>query len=155
MNSVYTSFVPKYLGTWSHYRNTTGEFRVAQIPPSLCTHIVYSFFGLDQDTNTAVSLDPWLDYSSEDGGGGGLGILNSIGIITFGIDYNSIDHPCILDMIRKTVALREQSENLKITLAIGGWNEGSIFMKNIIQPVKLHSYYWYITCRFFKVFKYG
>lgn len=29
-------------------------------------------------------------------------------------------------MLRKTVALRNQNPSLKVTLAIGGWNEGSV-----------------------------
>ncbi|XP_035704041.1 probable chitinase 2 isoform X3 [Folsomia candida] len=91
-----------YWGTWSHYRPPIGNFSVDKIPPTLCTNIVYSFFGLDNNTNTIKSLDPWLDYSSADHPDGGL------------------------DMLRKTVALRNQNPSLKVTLAIGGWNEGSV-----------------------------
>lgn len=46
-----------YLSGWSKYRPNDGEFRVDKIDPFLCTHIVYTFAGLDINGNI-VSLDP-------------------------------------------------------------------------------------------------
>ena len=50
-----------YWGTWANYRPNDGKFTPESIDPSLCTHLIYSFVGLDADTNTIKSLDPWMD----------------------------------------------------------------------------------------------
>ena len=31
------------------------------VDPTLCTHLIYSFVGLDTDNWTIKSLDPWMD----------------------------------------------------------------------------------------------
>ena len=46
-----------YYGAWSVYRPPPANFGVANIDPFSCTHLIYSFAGLDQDTLTIVSLD--------------------------------------------------------------------------------------------------
>ena len=46
-----------YYGAWSVYRPTPANFGVANIDPFSCTHLIYSFAGLDQDSLTIVSLD--------------------------------------------------------------------------------------------------
>ena len=43
--------------------------KVEDIDPLLCTHLVYSFAGLDERTNKMVPLDPSRDLPD----GGGLG----------------------------------------------------------------------------------
>ncbi|CAL8099114.1 unnamed protein product [Orchesella dallaii] len=101
-----------YWGTWSHYRLGAGQFRVENIDPNLCTHLVYSFFLLEEATSKVTYADAWLDLPSTYPGGG-------------------------LDNIRKTIALRQGNRNLKITMAIGGWNEGSIKYSNMAaDPAK-------------------
>lgn len=46
-----------YLSSWSKFRPGDGAFHVDKIDPFLCTHIVYTFAGLDINGNI-VSLDP-------------------------------------------------------------------------------------------------
>ena len=46
-----------YYGAWSVYRPAPANFGVANIDPFSCTHLIYSFAGLDQDNLTIVSLD--------------------------------------------------------------------------------------------------
>ena len=53
-----------YWGTWANYRPNGGKFTPESIDASLCTHLIYSFVGLDSDTNTIKSLDPWMDLVS-------------------------------------------------------------------------------------------
>jgi len=86
-----------YWGTWANYRPEAGKFTPEDVDPSLCTHLIYSFAGLEQANWTMKSLDPWMDL--EDGGA--------------------------LRGFRKTTALKYSHPHLKVTLAIGGWNEGS------------------------------
>ena len=86
-----------YWGTWAYWRPGAGKFETSNIDGNLCTHLIYSFAGLDDTTWTIKSLDTWLDL--EDGGG--------------------------LNGYQKAVALRTEYPHLKIMIAIGGWNEGS------------------------------
>ena len=46
-----------YYGAWSVYRPAPANFGVGNIDPFSCTHLIYSFAGLDQDSLTIVSLD--------------------------------------------------------------------------------------------------
>ena len=84
-----------YWGTWANYRPNNGKFTPEDIDPSLCTNLIYSFAGLDSETSTIKSLDPWMDL--DDG----------------------------LQGFKKATDLKYAYPKLKVTLAIGGWNEGS------------------------------
>ena len=50
-----------YWGTWANYRPKLGQFKPENIEPDLCTHLIYSFAGLDDETWAIKSLDPWMD----------------------------------------------------------------------------------------------
>ena len=50
-----------YWGTWANYRPAVGKFTPENIDPTLCTHLIYSFAGLDSFNWTMKSLDPWMD----------------------------------------------------------------------------------------------
>jgi len=100
--SSHNSKVVCYWGTWSNYRPNAGKFTPENINPKLCTHIIYSFAGLEGSSNSEnpwsiKSLDPWMDLEDE---------------------YR-------LAGFRKVTDLKYVNPKLKITLAIGGWNEGS------------------------------
>lgn len=116
-----TSFYPKvqksksnksvvcYISSWASYRPGRGSFSINNLNPDLCTHVVYSFAGLDVDHDTIKALDPWQDLE-DNGGKGGYKKLTSY----------KVSHP-----------------HLKVLLAIGGWNEGSINFSNLAaDPVK-------------------
>jgi len=45
-----------YLSGWAKYRPLEGSYVVDKLDPFLCTHIVYTFAGLDENGNI-VSLD--------------------------------------------------------------------------------------------------
>ncbi|CAH0715007.1 unnamed protein product, partial [Brenthis ino] len=85
-----------YYGTWATYRSGLGKFDVADINIDLCTHIIYTFAGIDSQGNV-ISLDPYLDLPDNSG----------------------------KDNFRKFTSLKHQNPNLKTILAVGGWNEGS------------------------------
>lgn len=86
-----------YWGTWANYRPSVGKFTPDLIDPTLCTHLIYSFAGLDSFNWTMKSLDPWMDLEDDYGLAG----------------------------FRKATDLKKTHPHLKVTLAIGGWNEGS------------------------------
>ena len=85
-----------YYGSWAVYRPGAGKFDVENIDPTICTHIVYGFTGLNYD-NTMVTLDSWNDLYDN----WGKGAMN------------------------RFVALKDKNPSLKVMVAIGGWNEGS------------------------------
>ncbi|XP_035786938.1 probable endochitinase [Anopheles albimanus] len=64
ISSLYaaTDRVVCYFGSWATYRTGNGKFEVENIDPTLCTHIVYTFVGLDTKGNVKI-LDSWLDIS--------------------------------------------------------------------------------------------
>ncbi|CAH0599782.1 unnamed protein product [Chrysodeixis includens] len=86
-----------YVATWAVYRPDPGKFSLEDLEPGLCTHLVYSFAGLNETSNTIKSLDPWQDLET---------------------DYGKAGY-------KRLVALKNKYPHLKVTLAIGGWNEGS------------------------------
>lgn len=86
-----------YWGTWANYRPKAGKFTPEDIDPSLCTNLIYSFVGLDSETNAVKSLDPWMDLEENYALGG----------------------------FKKATDLKYSYPDLKVTIAIGGWNEGS------------------------------
>lgn len=93
-----------YYGSWSTYRHGNGEFNVANIDPSLCTHAIYTFVGLNEDATIKV-LDPYLDLQENWGRGN----------------------------FRKFVSLKQSNPQLKVLIAIGGWNVGSAPFSNVMS----------------------
>ncbi|XP_055378605.1 probable chitinase 2 [Condylostylus longicornis] len=86
-----------YIATWAVYRPGKGSYAIENFDPNLCTHVVYAFAGLDITKDAIKSLDPWQDLKDNYGKGG-------------------------FERINK---LKKIHPHLKVTLAIGGWNEGS------------------------------
>merc|ERR1712088_664882 len=86
-----------YWGTWANYRPEGGKFTPDHVDATLCTHLIYSFAGLDSGNWTMKSLDPWMDLEDDYGLAG----------------------------FKKATSLKYKHPHLKVSLAIGGWNEGS------------------------------
>ncbi|XP_046399190.1 acidic mammalian chitinase-like [Ischnura elegans] len=115
-----------YFSSWAGYRNGLGAFTPEDTDATICTHAVYAFAGLDEQTAHVKPLDPWNDLT--DGGGKGF--------------YN------------RFVALKNDNSDLKVLLGVGGWNEGSAkysvmassktgrsrFITSVIELLKEHSF---------------
>lgn len=86
-----------YWGTWANYRPSQGKFTPEDVDASLCTNLIYTFAGLDAETSSIKSLDPWMDLTDDHGLAG----------------------------FKKATDLKYAYPHLKVTIAIGGWNEGS------------------------------
>ena len=86
-----------YWGTWANYRPNQGKFVASNVDGSLCTHLIYSFAGLDTTNWSIKTLDAWLDLEDNYG----------------------------LKGFKKATDLRLTYPHLKVMIAIGGWNEGS------------------------------
>ncbi|XP_035793649.1 chitotriosidase-1-like [Anopheles albimanus] len=85
-----------YVGTWAVYRHGLGRFDIEHINPHLCTHLMYGFFGINEDATVRI-IDPYLDLEENWGRG----------------------------HIKRFVGLKNVAPGLKTLAAIGGWNEGS------------------------------
>lgn len=99
-----------YFGSWTVYRPGNGQIAVEDINPSFCTHIIYSFVGINTDGTVRV-LDPWADLP-DSGGKNGFG---------------------------KFVAVSKQSPGTKALIAIGGWNEGSTKFSQVVNNPQTRS----------------
>ncbi|XP_066937419.1 chitinase-3-like protein 1 [Macrobrachium rosenbergii] len=95
-----TDHVVCYFSSWARYRPGDGMFDVDNIDPFLCTHIIFAFTGLSNHTWEIEVLDPWNELCPDEPGG----------------------HYCAFE---RTVALKNYNPDLKVIIAIGGWNEGS------------------------------
>lgn len=49
-----------YLGSWANYRPGNGAFKIQDIDPKLCTHLIYAFVGIKPDGGIRI-LDDNLD----------------------------------------------------------------------------------------------
>jgi chitinase len=88
-----------YWGSWSYYRLGDGKFVPENIDPNICTHLIYGFAKLNNNSQIDV-FDKRLDIKDPISGG--------------------------LDGYRRFNSLREKNNELTTLIAIGGWNDGSI-----------------------------
>ncbi|XP_076330487.1 putative chitinase 10 [Tachypleus tridentatus] len=97
-----------YLGSWANYRWGDGKYKIEDIDPFICTHLIYGFAKLDLN-NKIAAYDPYLDLVEN----WGLGAFKR---------FND---------------LRKINPELTTILAIGGWNEGSVKYSNMARdPAK-------------------
>ncbi|XP_067122347.1 endochitinase-like [Centruroides vittatus] len=62
-----------YFTSWASYRPPPMNYNIKDIPVDICTHLIYSFAGLDNNTWQLMSLDPLFDIGRD-----GYRIFNSI-----------------------------------------------------------------------------
>ena len=112
-----------FFSNWAQYREGEQKFLPENIDVNLCTHIIYSFAKLIED-----SLEPY--------------------------EWNDVSTSWSKGLYERSVALKEKNPNLKVMLAIGGWNHGSgsfskmalddtkraNFVRNSINYLKKHKF---------------
>jgi len=97
-----------YYASWAVYRHGNGHFDVENIDPTICTHLIYTFVGLNPDTSEILVLDPHNDLEENWGKGA----------------------------IKRFVNLKQQNPGLKVLVAIGGWEEKSEKYSNMVLDPK-------------------
>lgn len=101
----------RYVSELTYYVGV-GRFMATDIDPFLCTHVVYSFLGIKESSSRIYSRDPGLDFGPDE--------------IEMDPD-DELNYQGDLDMIRKTIQLRDGEEgnstNLKILISVGGPNQ--------------------------------
>ncbi|CAD7079161.1 unnamed protein product [Hermetia illucens] len=110
-----------YYGSWAYYRQGIGKVAPTDLNAKLCTHIIYTFVGLNEAAEVKL-LDPWLDIS--------------------------------LGGIKNTVALKQVNPNLKVLVAIGGWNQGGARFSIVAGSPSLRKRFAQNAVNFIKEYKF-
>ena len=50
-----------YFSAWAQTRKTPMNYDIEDIPGDKCTHVIYSFIGIDNKTYTLTPIDPAYD----------------------------------------------------------------------------------------------
>nr|CAD7402861.1 unnamed protein product [Timema cristinae] len=108
-----------YFDSWSLTRTGDDQYRIEDIDPSLCTHVIYAFADLASDGTIRVG-DPSTDLPS------GLGRDG----------WFSAEFP---DGYNRLNLLKQQNPNLKTLISIGGEDAGSAIFSRVFNSEELRA----------------
>ncbi len=98
-----------YYTNWSQYRISPARFYPENINPHLCTHVIFAFAKINKDSE--LEAFEWNDESTSWSKG----------------------------MYQRTVELKTQNKDLKVLLAVGGWNHNSLPFSNMVVDDELRA----------------
>ena len=109
-----------YVATWAFYRKSGSYDLFDKFNPDLCTHLIYSFAVLNDETHEIKSRDVYLDLEDNYGKGAGVIFLQS-----FHSRFYYESYAYLPGWYTKSTGLKHLYPHLTVLLAIGGWSEGS------------------------------
>ncbi|CAF0791621.1 unnamed protein product [Brachionus calyciflorus] len=92
-----------YYTNWAQYRPKPGSYFPEDVDPRLCSHVIFSF-GKINDQSELEAFE-WNDESTEWAPG----------------------------MYKRTIDLKKKNKDLKVLIAVGGWNHGSLPFSNMVS----------------------
>jgi chitinase len=90
-----------YYTNWAQYRTKPATFFPENVLPKLCTHVIFAFAKINDQSE--LQAYEWNDESTEWSKG----------------------------MYERVVALKKINKQLKVLVAVGGWNHGSMAFSNM------------------------
>jgi chitinase len=113
-----------YYTNWAQYRMKPATFLPENINASLCTHLLFAFAKISEQSELA-SFE-WNDESTDWSKG----------------------------MYEKVVMLKRDNKDLKVLVAVGGWNHGSLLFSNMARDDTLRANFVRTTVAFLKKHKF-
>lgn len=95
-----------YYTNWAQYRPKPGSYTPDNLDAKLCTHVIYAFAKIDE--NYELKAFEWNDESTE----------------------------WAVGMYQKVANKKKENPGLKVMLAVGGWNHGSMPFSNMVTDEK-------------------
>jgi chitinase len=109
-----------YYTNWAQYRPKPNAYFAEDIDPSLCTHIIFAFAKINE--HYELQAYEWNDENQ---------------------DWTK-------GMYQRVVDLKNSNKDLKVMLAVGGWNHGSTLFSNMVADLRLRKKFVNTTIEFLK-----
>lgn len=105
-----------YFSNWAVYRPGIGRYGIEDIPVEMCTHLIYSFIGVDETTWQILVIDPEVMKCKHKNSHKQFGYnLKFKFFLQLDIDQHGF---------RNFTQLRDKHPDVKFMIAVGGWAEG-------------------------------
>lgn len=128
---------------WAVYRPGLGRYGIEDIPVEKCTHLIYSFIGVDDSNWQVMVIDPEVIE---------LPSITSFEAITQILLSPQLD----IDAggFKNFTSLKKQHPDVKFMIAVGGWAEGGKkysqmvavterrqrFIKSVVEFIKQYNF---------------
>ncbi|XP_014273391.1 probable chitinase 2 [Halyomorpha halys] len=91
-----------YVAAWASYR---GKFNIKDSDAQHCTHVIYAFMRINENTSEIRSADPLLDFEENNGKG----------------------------QLKELSVLKTRNPNIKILASVGGYLEGTVKFSEVAR----------------------
>jgi chitinase len=109
-----------YYTNWAQYRPKPNAYFPENIDAKLCTHIIFAFAKINE--HYELQAFEWNDENQDWAKG----------------------------MYQRVIELKAENKYLKVMLAVGGWNHGSLLFSNMVADLKKRKNFVNTTIEFLK-----